>query len=110
MKKKFNVDFKSLTRSEIEYFEEIAFETEWDGDMPIRKWVDPIRVKVYGEPTESDLEALNQTIEDIQNIVPHLDIEIVESDENVEIYYVPIREFDNYVPYPMPGNWGLFYY
>ena len=98
-------------REEIDYFIEIAFGSEWDGEnFPIRKWKDNPRISVYGNPTNKDMESLNAVISDINNLQNTINLEIIYENPNIEIYYIPLKEFNNYIENPAPNNWGLFYY
>lgn len=95
----------------IEYFQEIAFGSEWgDTDYPVRKWNSNPRIQVYGNPSEEDLNALNQTISDINSLQDRIELKRVDSDPNIKIYFVPLEDFSQYHNNPKPGNWGLFYY
>ena len=95
----------------MEYFQEIAFGSEWGkSDFPIRKWNTDPRVKVFGNPSEKDMGALKDTINDINTLQDHIELRLVDKNPNIKIYFVPLEDFDQYVDNPKEGNWGLFYY
>lgn len=95
----------------MDYFHEIAFGSEWEEtDYPIRKWETNPRIKVFGSPSKSDMDALNATIADINSIQSSIDLKLVEENPTIEVYFVPLEDFDQYVKNPKKGNWGLFYY
>ncbi|MCD5325510.1 MULTISPECIES: DUF2927 domain-containing protein [Pontibacillus] len=99
------------TDQSIEYFQEIAFGAEFNSDaLPIRKWEINPRIQVHGSPTDEDMNAVKSTIEDVNTLQSAIDVKLVDKDANINIYYVPIEEFGNYVDNPREGNWGLFYY
>ncbi|SDJ27369.1 DUF2927 domain-containing protein [Salimicrobium halophilum] len=104
-------EYPEYSAKEIDYFTEIAIGSEWqDGDIPIRKWEDDPRIKVYGNPTSQDQAEVEEVIGDVNNLQDQIDLQLVEEDPSIEVYYAPISEFDKYVTNPKPGNWGLFYY
>lgn len=95
----------------MEYFQEIAFGSEWgQSDFPIRKWNTDPRIKVFGNPSEKDMGALKDTINDINTLQDHIELRLVDKNPNIKIYFVPLEDFDQYVDNPKEGNWGLFYY
>ncbi|SIS42338.1 DUF2927 domain-containing protein [Salimicrobium flavidum] len=99
------------SEKEMAYFEEIAFGSEWgSSDIPLRKWESDPRIKVHGNPTEEDMNSLNSVIDDVNSLQESIDLKLVENNANIDVYYVPLDEFDQYVTNPKGGNWGLFYY
>lgn len=95
----------------LDYFQEISFGSEWDEtDYPIRKWESDPKIKVYGSPTTSDMNALKATISDINGLQDSIQLSLVDTNPNIEVYFVPLEEFGKYVNNPKEGNWGLFYY
>ena len=97
------------TDKEIEYFKEVALGTEYGGNTElIRKWDSDIRIKINGAPNESDLAALNRTISDINDIIGNkISVCIDESNPNINIYFVPIKDFS--ICNAVPGNYGYFF-
>ncbi|KGX90267.1 DUF2927 domain-containing protein [Pontibacillus marinus] len=95
----------------MEYFQEIAFGSEWgDADYPVRKWNNNPRIKVFGNPSDKDMNALQNTISEVNGLQDHIELKLVDSDPNIKIYFVPLEDFGEYVDNPKAGNWGLFYY
>lgn len=95
----------------IEYFQEIAFGSEWsEGDFPIRKWKSNPKITVIGSPTTEDSKALENTMNDINQAQDSITLTQQDENANITIYFVPLEEFDKYVSNPKEGNWGLFKY
>ena len=96
----------------INYFFEIAFGAEYDCEgecaSVIHKWNNDLRIKVSGEPTPEDLETLQQVIVELNDLLTAISFEIVDSQENVEIFFIPISEFESIDPDYLPENWGQF--
>ncbi|KGP72587.1 DUF2927 domain-containing protein [Pontibacillus yanchengensis] len=108
---KFKVHKGKYSDQALEYFQEIAFGSEWiDGDYPIRKWKSDPKIKVSGSPTSEDAKALENTINDINQAQDSITLTQQDENANIEIYFVPLEEFDQYVSNPKEGNWGLFKY
>jgi|GEM_PF-2513682 len=105
----FTIENETYTQEEVDYFTEIALGTEYGGDAPIRKWTDALRIKVNGSPTEKDRKTLDAVIAELRELTG-LPMEIVEDEENIDIYFVPDTEFKDYIPSYVEGNWGYFSY
>jgi hypothetical protein len=101
-----------LSRADVvAYFREITFAAEYGGgsDFPLRRWESPIRVKVYGSPTDGDLQALDRHIGNLNGVDGMPFISRVTSDENVELYFVPLDRIPSYISGYVEGNWGFFW-
>ena len=106
---RFTIENRTYTRDEVDYFLEIALGTEYGGEAPVRKWTEDIRIKVNGDPTDVDREKLDDVMAQLRELTG-LGIEIVEDQENINIYYIPDSEFIEYIPSYVEGNWGYFSY
>ena len=101
------------TQEEIAYFKEIALQVEYGSGMhQIHKWVEELKIKVIGAPTTEDLEALESTMENLNELSENLHIRHARKDEaaNMEIYFIPHSEFltKGYVEESvLKNNWGL---
>lgn len=82
------------------YFEEIVFGSEFQNLEPIvRKWVEPIRIRVFGDPTARDLDALFHTIRDLKSISSGIPpIQVVSENQNVSLHFLPKSEFHKFGP------------
>ncbi len=94
------------TKKQLAYFKAIVFGTEFgDSDPVIRKWKEDVRIVVHGKPTEKDLATLDKVIADLNGLIDTINVSIVESDGNADIYFAPESKFhaitDNYVPVNM---------
>ena len=59
-----------LQPAELDYFEEIAGQAEYgDGGGILHKWIDDVRIQVFGDPTRRDLAVLDNVIEDINSLI-----------------------------------------
>ena len=105
----FTIENETYTQEEVDYFMEIALGTEYGGAAPVCKWTDALRIKVNGAPTEEDLTNLDRVIPELRELTG-LAIEIVDDEENVNIYFIPESEFKDYIPSYVEGNWGYFSY
>jgi len=96
------------TDNEIEYFTEIAMGTEYGNNTQvIRKWDSDVRIKINGNPNEKDLEALNQVISDINEIIgDKINISLVRTNQNIDINFVPLSKFS--ICNAVSGNYGYF--
>lgn len=99
---------RQYAKEEIDYFVEIAFDTEY-GSKPrgIVKWTDDIRIKVYGSPTEADLDTLRQAIEELNRLLRDVQLSIDEGDPKLRIYFVPQSEFRALIPECQPYHCGF---
>jgi len=98
------------TRDQIDYFLEIAFESEFgDSNLTIKKWVSDIKINIIGSPTNEDMITLNKLIVEINVIIDGIQLRIDEQDPNVEIYFVPESDFGRYEPNYVPTNYGFFW-
>ena len=93
---------------EIDYFLEVALGPQYGESSPlIRKWDKDLRIKVNGNPTENDIKYLNQVINELNILLQNkIKINIVETNQNVDMYFVPLSEFS--ICNAVPGNYGYF--
>lgn len=102
---------RAWTDEEIDYFEEIAFGAEYGDSVPnIVKWVNDVRIKVIGRPTDEDRATLNQVIKELNELVQGITITLNSSNNNVEMYFVPESDFSRYESNYRPVNYGFFWY
>jgi hypothetical protein len=94
----------------VAYFEEIAFGTEYGGGSEvIHRWTDDVAVAVHGDLNEEDRANLCRVLFDINALVDTIDVSIVGSGQNVNLYYAPQSDFKGIEPGYVPGNLGFFY-
>jgi hypothetical protein len=109
----FEIDKGRYTQEEIDYFREIAFGSEFEGDFNrLRKWnKDVVGIKIFGDPTDEDRETLQEVIRDIGEITSGIRLELVQDDPDISVYFIPQREFYQYTERDIAeSNWGLFWY
>ena len=94
----------------IDYFCEVALNVEYNStDNHLKRWEDPLRVKIMGDYTNEDYETLEYHIDALNSLGVLPDISIVSSGENFQIYFVLLDEMDDVIPGYVEDNWGYFY-
>jgi len=95
---------------EIEYFFETVFGAEYgDSDYAVHKWADDIRIGVKGNPTEEDLETLDEVIFELNYLIDDVNLAIVNRNSNIQLYFDTPSKFSSIEPNYMPGNSGFFW-
>lgn len=96
---------------ELNYFLEIALGSEYGvGDFALRKWTTDLRIEIFGQPTPQDLQTIQHVIDDLNSLIaPHIRMEIVPSEGNVQIYFIPESKFFNYEPPGIVYYGGFFW-
>lgn len=97
----------------INYFFEIALGTEYGAATPIlRKWTGGMRVQTHGSPTIVDLDSLSVIVKELNDLISEVStvrLQIVDTNPNVDIYFVPESQFLSIEPNVEPGNWGFYW-
>jgi hypothetical protein len=103
-------DDRLYNRAELDYFEEIAGQAEYGtGGGILHKWIEDVRIQVFGDPTRRDLAVLDNVIEDINSLIGPVQLTLVESDPNIELHFAPEPEFAGILPEYVPVNMGYVY-
>ena len=106
----FQSNSNDYSQEEINYFIDIALGAEFGDEIPvIKKWIDDVRIKVNGEPTEADLQTLINIIDDLNELVAGIKIKLVDRNENLIITFSPETEFSTIDPNYVPTNYGFFW-
>ncbi|MEB3830929.1 DUF2927 domain-containing protein [Phormidium sp. CCY1219] len=93
----------------IDYFLEVALGSEFGNNDPqIKKWVEPLRIKVHGSPTPEDRRILRTVMQEL-NALTNIDWRFDSTNPNVDIYFVPESEFHQYEPNYVPVSYGFFW-
>ena len=119
---------KSYTEEQINYFLEVALNSEYgDSEPTIKKWDKDINITVFGSPTPEDLRTLQGVIDELNTLVSGIRLQLHStnnsinqlpfhrnshdrnSNSNLEIYFVPESEFATYEPNYQPVNYGFFW-
>lgn len=91
----------------VRYFTEIALGSEYgDASGIVRKWREPMRIKVHGSPTQEDLRTLSSVMGEINALLGTTQMRLDDANPNVNIYFVPEAEFSRYEPNYRPLNYG----
>ena len=94
----------------LDYFSAIALSAEYgDGGGEVKKWATDVRIAVHGDPTDEDLAALDDVVADLDALIGPIEIEVVRSSANVDLYFAPEPEFDEIAPEYIPVNMGFFW-
>ena len=96
--------------TEIDYFAEIAFGTEFGGaPHVVRRWAVGPTIRVNGSPTQEDSATLEQVVAELNALMTTTQISLVESDPAVELHFAPSAEFPQILPSYISGNVGFFW-
>ena len=94
----------------LDYFVEVAFGPEFgSGVREIRKWTQDVKIAVHGDPGPEDLAVLDDVIADLNQIIGTIEIEIVETGQNVDLHFAPEARFSEIEPNYLPVNMGFFW-
>tara|TARA_B100001741_G_scaffold105074_2_gene86552 strand:+ start:1895 stop:5335 length:3441 start_codon:yes stop_codon:yes gene_type:complete len=93
----------------IDYFLEIAMGSEFGGNGElVHKWVGDVSIQVHGNPTDFDLENLNQIIGEINDLQDGINLSIVEQNGEINIYFSSKEDFKQVESNYVEGNDGYF--
>ncbi len=95
----------------IEYFAEVCLDTEYGdktNNVYVRKWLEPIAYRVFGDYTESDRAVLEDFVAQLNGIYgfPGMYETDSEHDIDLEIYFCNERDFLAIMGDDFAGNWG----
>ena len=100
----------TYSQEEIEYFAEVALGTEFGtASQRIRKWAGDVRIDVRGNPTEADEAALNQILNDLNTLIPDIEVRLDDNNPTTTIHFAPESEFSSLEPNYVPVNLGFFW-
>lgn len=98
------------SRADLDYFQEVALGAEYgSSSRVVRKWGGDVLIKVHGTPSERDLEALSDVMEDLRRLMTGRRIEIVAEDANLDLHFAPESTFHEIDPNYEPTNYGFFW-
>lgn len=93
-------------------FQEIAFTSEYPGGSDetgqIRKWAEPVRLAVHGNPSAEDEATLTRAMDGLNALDGFPGITLSAGEANVNIWFVKLDEMDDVIPSYVEGNWGFF--
>ena len=93
----------------IDYFLEIAMGSEFGGNGElVHKWVGDVSIQVHGNPTDFDLDNLNQIIGEINDLQDGINLSIVEQNGEINIYFSSKEDFKQVESNYVEGNDGYF--
>jgi len=100
----------TYTQDEIDYFLEIALKAEFGtNNARVHKWEEDLFIYVHGEPTEGDLDNLDDVVAGINGLQSEIFLSVVteEMDANVTVYYTTIEDYEEVDPNYVPGSDGF---
>ena len=110
-----SINIKKRTQKTVDYFNEIVFNTEFDGKRENAfKWNKNMKIYVEGQKINYLMVELNDIVSELNNIINTIEIEIVKNptEANMFIYFGSSYDFANYCPNVsrslLTNNWGLF--
>ncbi|GAP95196.1 DUF2927 domain-containing protein [Leptolyngbya sp. NIES-2104] len=101
----------AFSQAQIDYFMEIAMGSEYNqqGAPRIRKWSGEVRIQAFGKPTSEDLRTLRTVISEVNGLTGGaIRMQLVNSNPNVTIHFVPEAQFRRIEPAYIPVNFGFF--
>ncbi|MFC1550599.1 DUF2927 domain-containing protein [Candidatus Neomarinimicrobiota bacterium] len=99
-----------LSQDELDYFNEVALGAEYgEVESRILKWNNTIRIRVVGEFTEADWLAVETVIADLNRLIQKPQLQLVDNNQNVSMYFAPEKEFAMLEPNYVPTNYGFFW-
>ncbi|MBP1631879.1 MAG: type 3 domain protein, partial [Acidobacteria bacterium] len=94
----------------LDYFREIAGSAEFgDNGGVLHRWSTELRLAVHGDPTGEDRAALAAVLDDLNGIIDTVEMTVVESGPNIDMYFVPVEDFAVIEPNYVEGNMGYVY-
>lgn len=107
-------DAHQAQQAVLDLCEHCLYTSEYGSDhVGLVRWEEPLRIYVGGTPRKDDLKTLDTFCIQLASRVPGLpNITRVEeeSDANVRIYFVPLKQMKNYLQNYEEGNWGFVSY
>ncbi|MBM7570175.1 DUF2927 domain-containing protein [Aquibacillus albus] len=99
-KETFEIDNRTYSRHEVDAFKKFFFHNEDQEGTKFIKWSDHVGVHVYGEPTATDMKALESNLQTINQILP-VDLNLRESQpfagsNRINVHFVPTYQFKDY--------------
>ncbi len=99
-----------LKQDEFEYFSKVAFGAEYGAvEARILKWNTNVRIRVIGDFTETDWLTVEAVIADLNRLIKVPQLQLVDNNQNVSLYFAPEEEFKNIEPNYVPTNYGFFW-
>ena len=93
------------------YFYEVALGSEWgSGNEVVRRWNQDLRIQVFGNPTPEDSATLRTVANELNELLQgQVQLQFVERDPNVEIFFAPESQFQQLDSNYRPRNLGFFW-
>ncbi len=101
---------QAFSPAALDYFSEIAFGSEYGSNAPvIRRWTQDVRIAVHGDPSQADLTTLCDVTADLNRLIGTVEVSVVGSKQNVDLYFVPEKRFSEIASGVVPNNLGFFW-
>lgn len=103
-----------FTDREIDAYVTVALSTEFGSDPGVvRKWPedDPIVVRVLGDPSAEDLDAVEAVVSDLEDVYGASPLAVTDTaPPDVRVHFAPESEFEAIDPRYVPTNFGFFFF
>jgi hypothetical protein len=101
---------RHFSQASLDYFSAIALSSEYgSGAGTVKKWTTDVRIAVHGDPSKQDLATLDDVLSDLNSLIGPIELSIVRSKGNADIYFAPEAEFSSIAPEYIPVNMGFFW-
>lgn len=99
-----------FSKSELEYFYELAFKNEITAKtIKLKKWDKNIKIGLTGEYVKEDSLEVNKIANELNEIINTVDINTTTFDDsNLKIHFASYQEFDKYHKCATMGTHGFF--
>lgn len=98
-----------FTQAQIQYFMEVAMGSEYgSGGGTIRKWTQPVRIRIHGNPSPQDLSTVSAVVSELQELTG-LDIQLTRQAGNIDMHFAPEPQFRSIESNYRPTNMGFFW-
>ncbi len=101
----------NFSNQSIDYFLEIAIGAEYGAnEQKINKWEQPVvKIKQNGNITSLSTQCLSSVITDFNQLSNQTKLELSDSNQDIDVYFVPANEFTSIEPNYASGNQGFFW-
>lgn len=100
---------KQYNAAAIDYLSEIGFGAEYGSSAPVlHRWANDVRIKIHGSPTNADINALSQVVDELNQLVSGITLSVTDGESEIEMYFAPESHFYTIEPQYIPVNLGFF--
>ncbi len=95
----------------VRYFQEVALGSEFgSANARVRRWNQDLRIAVYGNPTDQDLQTLTDVVNELNELIGHsVRLSFTNANPNTTITFAPESQFRSLDRNYRPRNLGFFW-